>query len=163
MPFLGDKYHRQNCLWSFPSGSAGKEPNCQCRRYKRHEFYPLVGKIPWKRKWQPTPVFLPGKSHEQRSLAGYSPRGHKESDTTERLNNKEMLCGPLAPGMLLFAALIGYSLSLQVTCQVYVSFPKSRQTLTCYLVYETDIPKHEFMMQDRSVFFSMQCHQTAWS
>ena len=43
--------------------------------------------IPWRRKWQPTPVFLPGKSHGQRSLAGYSPRGHKESDTTEPLNN----------------------------------------------------------------------------
>ena len=43
----------------------------------------LVGKIPWSRKWQPTPGFLPGKSHGQRSLAGYSPRGHNESDTTE--------------------------------------------------------------------------------
>ena len=41
----------------------------------------------WRRKWQPTPVFLPGKSHGQRSLAGYSPWGRKESDTTERANN----------------------------------------------------------------------------
>ena len=41
-----------------------------------------VGKIPWRRKWQPTPVFLPGESHGQRSLVGYSPWGHKESDTT---------------------------------------------------------------------------------
>ena len=48
--------------------------------------YPWVGKIPWRRKWQPTPVFLPGESHGQRSLVGYSPRGHKESDTTERLH-----------------------------------------------------------------------------
>ena len=47
---------------------------------------PGVGKIPWRRKWQPTPVFLPGESHGQRSLVGYSPRGHKESDTTERLH-----------------------------------------------------------------------------
>ena len=46
---------------------------------------PVVGKIPWRRKWQPTPVFLPGKSHRRRSLAGYSPWGHKELDT-ERLN-----------------------------------------------------------------------------
>ena len=38
---------------------------------------------PWRRKWQPTPVFLPGKFHGQRSLAGYSPRGHKELDMTE--------------------------------------------------------------------------------
>ena len=40
-------------------------------------FNTLVGKIPWRRKWQPTPMFLPGKSHGQRSLAGYSPQGHK--------------------------------------------------------------------------------------
>ena len=46
-------------------------------------FDPWVGKIPWRRKWQPTPVFLPGESHGQRSLAGYSPWGCKESDTTE--------------------------------------------------------------------------------
>ena len=43
----------------------------------------LVGKIPWRRAWQPIPVFLPGKSHGQRSLAGYSPWGGKESDTAE--------------------------------------------------------------------------------
>ena len=48
-------------------------------------FDPWVGKIPWRRKWQPTPVFLPGKSHEQKSLASYSPWGRKESDMTEHL------------------------------------------------------------------------------
>ena len=46
-------------------------------------FDPWVGKIPWGRKWQPTPVFLPGESHGQRSLVGSSPSGHKESDMTE--------------------------------------------------------------------------------
>jgi len=50
-------------------------------------FDPGVGKIPWRRKWQPTPVFLPGKSHGWRSLESYSPWGHKELDTTERLNS----------------------------------------------------------------------------
>ena len=48
-------------------------------------FDPWVRKIPWKRAWQPTLVFLSGKSHGQRSLVGYSPQGHKESDMTERL------------------------------------------------------------------------------
>ena len=48
-------------------------------------FDPWVGKIPWRREWQPTPVFLPGEFHGQRSLAGYSPWGCKESDMTERL------------------------------------------------------------------------------
>ena len=67
----------------FPGGASGKELACQCRRHKRWRVNPWLGKIPWRRAWQPTPVFLPGQSHGQRSLAGYSPRGHKESDTTE--------------------------------------------------------------------------------
>ena len=46
-----------------PRWSSGKESTCQCRRPKRNRFNPWVGKIPWRRKWQPTPVFLPGKSH----------------------------------------------------------------------------------------------------
>ena len=50
------------------------------------EFNPWVGKIPWRRKWQPTSVFLPGESHGERSLVGHSPRGHKELDTTEQLH-----------------------------------------------------------------------------
>ena len=48
-----------------------------------------VGKLPWRRKWQPTPVFLPGKFQGERRLAGYSPWGHKESDTTEWLSTTE--------------------------------------------------------------------------
>ena len=67
----------------FPGGTSGKEPAYQCRRHERHGSDPWVGKIPWKRAWQPTSVFLPGESHGQRSLAGCSPRGCKESDTTE--------------------------------------------------------------------------------
>ena len=61
----------------------GEAPTCQHRRCRRPGFDPSVWKIPWRRKWQPTPVFLPGKSHGQRNLAGYSPFGRKESGTTE--------------------------------------------------------------------------------
>jgi len=50
---------------------------------KRHGFDPWLRKIAWRRNWQPAPVFLPGKSHGQKILAGYSPWGHKESDMTE--------------------------------------------------------------------------------
>ena len=53
----------------------------------RPGFDPQVRKTPWRRKWQPTPVLLPGKFHEQRSLVGYSPWGGKDSDTTERLTS----------------------------------------------------------------------------
>ena len=62
---------------------SGKESACQCRRHKRHRFNPWVGKILWRRKWQLTPVFLPGSPHGQRSLAGYSPWGHKEWDMND--------------------------------------------------------------------------------
>ena len=64
-------------------GTSAKTPPCQCRKHKRHGFDPWVGKSLWRRKWQQAPVFLPGESHGQRSLEGYSPWGHKGSDTTE--------------------------------------------------------------------------------
>ena len=66
-----------------PRWCSGKESTCQCRRRKRCGLNPCIRKMPWRRKWQPIPVFLPGESHGQRNLAGYSPWGRKESDTTE--------------------------------------------------------------------------------
>ena len=68
------------------SGASGKESACQFRRLKRRRFNAWVGMILWRRKWQPTPVFLPAVSYGQRSLVGYSPQGHKELDMTERLS-----------------------------------------------------------------------------
>ena len=66
----------------FPGSPGDKEPTCQCRRRKRPGFHPWVGKIPWRRGWQPTSVLLPGESHGQRSLLGCRPRGRKDSDVT---------------------------------------------------------------------------------
>ena len=60
----------------FPVGSSSKDA-CQCRGYKRHGFDPWVRKIPWRKAWQPTPVFLPGVTHGQRGLAGYRPVGYR--------------------------------------------------------------------------------------
>ena len=57
---------------------------------KRHGFNSWVGKKPWRRKWQLKPVFLPKKSHGQRSLAGYSSLGHKESDMTEHKHTQRI-------------------------------------------------------------------------
>ena len=68
---------------AFPGCASGKELSCQFRRCKRCGFDLWVGKIPWRRAWQPTPVFLPGESHGQRSLVGYSLLDHEESDMTE--------------------------------------------------------------------------------
>ena len=74
-------YYLVLCMYICASlGSDGKQST------NKTEFDPRVGKIPWRRAWQSTPVFLPGESHVPRSLAGYNPWGHKESDTTEMTN-----------------------------------------------------------------------------
>ena len=67
-------------ILDFAGGSDSKESACQCRRTR---FDPWTRKIPWRKEWLLTPVFLPGGFHGQRSLAGYTERGHRELDTTE--------------------------------------------------------------------------------
>ena len=66
--------HLLSTFLGFPDVSVVKESACQCGR---HRFEPWDRKMPWRRKRQPTPVFLPGESHGQRNPAGYSPWGHK--------------------------------------------------------------------------------------
>ena len=91
------------CCWFKTAASTKWAPKCLCGAEIPHNpgceqevnmllshcsfgcFYCSI-KIPWRRKWWPTPLFLPGKSQGQRSLEGYGPWGHKESDTTEPLN-----------------------------------------------------------------------------
>jgi len=74
--------HCLSITLGFLDGSDGKRIWLQCRR---PGFNPWVSKIPQRKEWLPTPVFLPGKFHGQRSPAGYNPRGHTELDTTEQL------------------------------------------------------------------------------
>ena len=93
----------------------------QCRSQRRHGFAPWVRRIPWSRAWQPTPVFLPGNSHGQRSLEGYSPGGHKRVEydlvikqpTLSSHKEKGQVCSclpfPLVflPGMTTSSACLG--------------------------------------------------------
>ena len=67
----------------FPVVLVVKKLPANARDMRDMGLIPRTGKIPWRRAWQPTPVFLPGESHGQRSLAGYSPHGHKDLDVTE--------------------------------------------------------------------------------
>ena len=69
-----------------PRWLSGKESACQCRRHWRRKFNPSIRKMPWRRKWQATLMFLLGKSQGQGSLVGYSPWGHKESEATEHVH-----------------------------------------------------------------------------
>ena len=67
----------------FPNDSMGREFAYNAGDMREMHIHTQVRKISWKGKWQPTPLFLPGKSHRQRSLVGYSLQGHKESNTIE--------------------------------------------------------------------------------
>ena len=98
MLYLGEwhKHHRHllglciAIIW-FPGGSMVKIKKKKiCLQCWRCGFNPWVGKILWRREWQSFPVFLPGKSHRERSLAGYSPQGFKNSDTTETAEHVAM-------------------------------------------------------------------------
>ena len=72
-----------------PWGAGGKEPACQCRP-RTCGFNPRVGKIPWRRAWQPTQVLFPGEYHRQSSLAGYCPQGHIELGMPEVTQHAHM-------------------------------------------------------------------------
>ena len=69
-------------VFGLPRWLSGKESTCQCRR---RGFDPWVGQTPWRRKWQPSQVFLPREFHRQRSVMGYSPWSCKELDMTEHI------------------------------------------------------------------------------
>ena len=76
-------FHTHTVLRGFLGGSHGIESTCQCRRHARCGFDRSVRKSLWGREWQPTCIFLPGEFHGQRSPAGCSPWGYKESDMTK--------------------------------------------------------------------------------
>ena len=110
-----------NQLSGLPRWLNGKGSASQCRRHRRCGFSPWVGKIHWKRKWQPAPVFLLGKSHGQRSLAGYS-RGVSKT----RVNDRVHTCTQSAfcvhsLFMLLLKSLMWVLLILWETCRFFFS------------------------------------------
>ena len=98
-----------------PRSPSRKESARQCRRCKRHVFSLWVGKIPWSRSWQPTPGFLPGKFHGQRSLVSYSPWGHKELDMTEATNTCDQNHLPIQPQALILQGFGLQQMSLRDT------------------------------------------------
>ena len=91
---------------SLSGGSSGRESACQCRSCKRC-VDPWVRKIPWRKKWQLTPVFLPGKSHGKRSLGGFSPRDCKKSDTAEHQHQRQPTYKLKTPLVWLEATILG--------------------------------------------------------
>ena len=124
---------------------------------KRPGFNPWVGKIPWRRKWQPTPVFLPGESHGRRSLVGYSSRGRKESDTTERLHF-QMLNRGIVKFCHVLIMKVFFFLQVFVKKTIMQSFKRIRQFSTyrsewlrmqilepCYLRSNSSLTTYQFL------------------
>ena len=110
----------------FPDDTSGKEPACQCRRLQRCIINPWIRKIPWRRARQPTPVFLPGESHGQRSLVGYGPQGHKELDTTEvtQHGTAQEHGDNLKVIQSVSFSVIFFSLSLSLSCKFQYCFSR---------------------------------------
>ena len=99
------------------------------------QFHSWVMKIPWRRKWQPVPVFLPGKSHGQRSLAGYSPWRHK-SDTTESL----------------------WAHARTLTYTYTHAIPNSNQCMFCFLYYLIPPRNYNFRIPSRNYHNKLLCY-----
>ena len=101
-----------------------KNPPVRC------EFYPRVEKIPWRRAGQPTPVFLPGESYGQRSLAGYSPWGHREPDMTEVTEQISWYSGDEHEFFVMFSIEKGsfpFPLILKWLCDLFLPTEGSRR------------------------------------
>ena len=126
---------------------------------------PGLGRVPWGREWQPTPVFLPGESHGQRGLVGYRPQGCKESDTTERLNFNFSPAVPLAASYFInqesslprdFALCLEHS---SLRCCVANSLTSSR-TFLKYLIteaYSTTLLKMMISLSSLVNFITFLC------
>ena len=89
---------------------------------RRHRFDPWVEKIPWRRKWQPTPVFLPGKSHGQRKMAGYSSWGHK------RVRHNSVTKQPPRNMSELLRFLCVWEVGSSSTCQIFSIYPSTHSS-----------------------------------
>ena len=134
----------------------GKNPSASAR-HKRCGFNTWVGKIFWRRKWQPAPVFLPGKFHGQRSLVGYSSRGRKELDTTKQLNSEEIHWSYFGPyWCLLFCGCLSVNpgFPFLITGASALNIFKSAQSpfleeycywFFCKQVYDTLVGKQNFV------------------
>ena len=153
----------------FPGGLVGKEPTCQSRMHKRCGFDPWVKKICWRRVWQPTPVFLPGKSHGQRSLVGYSPRGRKESDNWSDCAHTPQKCNVSVPISQFFPPRILNIVAVPRTfahhrCKMVLNCPLV--TLVSWLILKGSRRSRHVLRswQKRSVTLlgSQKCGQSNW-
>ena len=138
----------------FPGGTSSKEPTCQWMRLENCGFDPWFGKISWRRKWQPTPVFFPGKSHTQKNLVGCSPCGCKESHMSEHTPTIINDNGHL------FACLFCHLYIILDKCLLIFSLLPNLQSgfvcYSCYLIVEAVFVFWKLSPCQLQIFFSSQ-------
>ena len=126
--------------WGFPNGTSGKESACQCRRHKRFRFDPWARNIPWRRKWQVTPVFLPGNSQGQRRLEGYSSWSPKESSMSEVTVHA---CIHMYTSVQLLSSVQLFATPWNAACQASLSITNLRRLLKLMSI-ESVMPANYF-------------------
>ena len=151
-------------VYSFPHlHLRSKQSTHEYKRRRRGGFYLWVGEIPWRRKWQPTPVFWPGEIHGQRSLVGSSPWGLKESDTTEYAGKGCTAGGPSPSPRAAWDGLHGSSAQSTGHAQGHVSAHDTQSLLGCTLSQSWDLPPCRHLTGQRlwgrtRSFVSCTCH-----
>ena len=120
-----------SCKRDFPGAASGKEPIGQCRRHKRWQFNPWVGKIPWRRAWQPTLVFLPGESHGQRSLT----TGFTHARKLQNVQGEQLLWVSrlLSTGCIFFQCSVNSYSQILSAPQILKKYSISRKIQCCFL------------------------------
>ena len=132
-------------LPGLPRWLTGKESSCQ----RRCGFNPRIGKIPWRRAWQPTPVFLPGESHGQRSLEDYSPWGHKELNVTEHST-------ALSTFAMWFPVFIEFP-QIAPRCSSLQVFAHAFPSMCCVFWLEISSQNCAFIRPNADAAFSLRC------
>ena len=128
-----------------PRCHSGKDSTCQCRRHRRHRrqgLDPWLGKILCSRKWQPTPVFVPGKSHGQRILKDYGPWGHKELNMrlTEHAHNIPLCVCVYIQHIILMHASVNKHLGcfyVLAMSHLFLKQQMQKQNITCSVLHIT--------------------------
>ena len=114
----------------------------------RPKFDSWIGKIPWRKEWLPTPIFLPGKSHGQRNLAGYSPWGNKELDTTERLSLRKVteyrINMPKINNFFSVFTISTQELKVKVKLLSCIRFSVTPQTVACQVPLSMGFSRQEY-------------------
>ena len=145
-------------------GASVKESACQSKKHKKCGFNPWVRKILWKRKWQSTPVFLPGKSHGQRNLVGYSPWGLKESDMTDHIQMHTEKHESIKKGVdTKVHCWILKPIIVTTTLMRFLSLPSWRNPFILFIYFKVidTIPKCSYCFLNNFIFSTLKSKVTS--